>query len=326
MRFEISETDAALHDAASALLRAEAGPGLARLGWSEPVAAVWRKLAGLGVTGTLVAEQAGGIGLDENALPPLLEEVGRAVLPVPAVETLVVAAPLLAEHAPEQLPGVLSGDTLVAAQLGDSPVVPFGQHADLVLLRHGDRLHLYEDFSWEPVEAVDGARPLARLARPPSGGVELPADPEIAWRRGVLGTSALLVGLAAAMLDLTVGHVRERRQFGVPVGSFQAVKHALADAALAIAFARPAVLAAAWAQASGAADAGPQTSMAKILASTAAQRMARTALQCHGAIGYTTEYDLHLYAKRAWALAATWGDPGRHRARLAETWQLTPEG
>jgi Acyl-CoA dehydrogenase, C-terminal domain len=86
---------------------------------------------------------------------------------------------------------------------------------------------------------------------------------------------------------------------------------------VAVEFARPAVLAAAWAQAAGAPDAAAQVSAAKVLASDAARLVARTALQCHGAIGYTTEYDLHLYAKRAWALIPAWGSPDWHRARLA---------
>jgi alkylation response protein AidB-like acyl-CoA dehydrogenase len=139
----------------------------------------------------------------------------------------------------------------------------------------------------------------------------------VARRRGVLATSALLVGLAERMLELTVAYVQQRRQFGVPVGSFQAVKHALADVELAVRFARPAVLAAGWAQAAGAPEAAVLTSMAKVLASDTARKAAGTAIQCHGAMGYTTEYDLHLYAKRAWALAADWGGPAEHREFIA---------
>jgi alkylation response protein AidB-like acyl-CoA dehydrogenase len=168
---------------------------------------------------------------------------------------------------------------------------------------------------------VDGSRGLARLtSRPTAGGTLVSDDPavlEAAWQRGVLGTSALLGGLATRMLALTVGYVQQREQFGKPIGSFQAIKHALANALVAVEFARPAVLAAAWAQATGSAQAPARTSMAKVLASDAARLVARTAIQCHGAIGYTTEYDLHLYAKRAWALIPSWGSPDWHRARLA---------
>ena len=118
------------------------------------------------------------------------------------------------------------------------------------------------------------------------------------------------------MLDLTVDYAKERQQFGVPIGSFQAVKHHLADARIAIEFARPLVYRAAWSVAEGDPESSIHVSMAKALASDAASLTARQALQCHGAIGYSYEYDLHLFMKRAWALVATWGDADWHRARV----------
>ncbi|HWW44308.1 MAG TPA: acyl-CoA dehydrogenase family protein, partial [Acidimicrobiia bacterium] len=137
-----------------------------------------------------------------------------------------------------------------------------------------------------------------------------------AFDRGALGTAAQLVGLGRRLLDLTVGYVQERRQFGVPVGSFQAVKHHLADARLALEFAAPLVYRAAWSVSTGDPDAPVHVSMAKAQAGAAAHRTGRAALQCHGAMGYSFEYDLHLYLKRAWALAAAWGDEAWHRARV----------
>ena len=111
--------------------------------------------------------------------------------------------------------------------------------------------------------------------------------------------------------------MKERQQFGVPIGSFQAVKHHLADALLALEFARPLVYRAAYSVATatptrrprrvdGQGDGRP----------TPRSLVGRAALQCHGAIGYTVEYDLHLYMKRAWALAAAWGDAAWHRDRV----------
>ncbi len=122
------------------------------------------------------------------------------------------------------------------------------------------------------------------------------------------------------MLDLTVEYVKTRTQFGVPVGSFQAVKHHLADALLQLEFAEPLVYAAAWALATGSAD-RKDVSAAVVLAVDAARFVARQAIQCHGAIGYTVEYDLHRYAKRTWALAATC-DLDAHLARLARALDL----
>ena len=333
MRFEVGQDAAALQEASDAVLSTRATPAVIRAGWAAgapaEVRGIWRALASIGAVGALVPEMAGGLGLDLNALPPVAERLGHCALPAPAVETLAVAAPLLAEAGHPALPEVLSGAALVTAQLAESMrpglLVPFGRVAEYVLLRADDGgLRLFERgaLDAEPVPAVDGSRHLVRLATRPAGGTLLadPAEPGTvaAWHRGVLGTAAVLVGLADRMLSMTVDYVKVRKQFGVPVGSFQAIKHRLADALVSVEFARPAVLAAAWAQAACAADAADQTSVAKALASDAAVAVARAAIQSHGAIGYTTEYDLHLYAKRAWALARSWGSADWHRHRLAE--------
>ena len=346
MRFCLDETALALREAAAGLLTAQVSPEVIRAGWpggqEDLAAAVWRKLAGVGALGTLVPAQRGGLGLDENSLVPLLEEVGRSGLPGPAAETIAVAAPLLAGAGLDgagldgaglggtALAGVLAGETMVAAQLGGGTLVPHGSQAPLIVLRAGDGLRLYERaaLALEPCAAIDGSRGAARLlSRPASGGTLLTEDPaaiEAAWRRGVLATSALLTGLSLRMLDLTVGYVRQREQFGVPVGSFQAIKHALASALLAVEFARPLVLAAAWYQAAGAPEAANHVSAAKVAAADAARLVTRTGIQCHGAMGYTTEYELHLFAKRAWALIPGWGSPDWHRARLASALGVCP--
>jgi hypothetical protein len=122
------------------------------------------------------------------------------------------------------------------------------------------------------------------------------------------------------MVQMTVEYVKERRQFGVPVGSFQAVKHHLADATMHVEFAAPTVWAAAWElshpEAAAPERAARSVSLAKAMASDAATRAARTALQCHGAMGYADEYHLHMWMKRAWCLAASYGTALEHRRRL----------
>ena len=327
MHFGLSEAARALRDATAGILGAEVTAETVRAGWTGPARDAWHKLAAAGALGTLVPEDAGGLGLDETCLVPVLEEAGRSGLPGPLAETMAVAPPLLAraDAAGRYLNEVLDGAATVAAQLADSSLVPYGQQADLVVLPAGGHLRLYEarDLVMESCASVDGSRGMARLAAPPrlSAGTLLTGDPaviEAAWQRGALATAALLNGLSARMLDLTVSYVKQREQFGKPIGSFQAIKHALANGLVAVEFARPAALAAAWAQAHGETDAAAQVSMAKVLAADAARLIARTAIQCHGAIGYTTEYDLHLFAKRAWALIPSWGTPEWHSARLAE--------
>jgi alkylation response protein AidB-like acyl-CoA dehydrogenase len=163
--------------------------------------------------------------------------------------------------------------------------------------------------------SVDGARRLFEVNGSP-GSADIGAV-LAAYDRGVCGIAAQQCGLADRMLEMTADYVRERRQFGVPVGSFQAVKHHLANARIALEFARPLVYRAAASIAAGDPDTAVHVSMAKVKADAAALETGRAALQCHGAIGYTTEYDLHLYLKRAWALARSWGNAAVHHERVA---------
>jgi alkylation response protein AidB-like acyl-CoA dehydrogenase len=120
------------------------------------------------------------------------------------------------------------------------------------------------------------------------------------------------------MLAIAGDYARDRRQFGQPIGAFQAVKHLMADALLKVEFARPAIYRAAWSFANDTPDRARDVSMAKSLASDAALKAARSALQVHGAIGYTWECDLQLYMKKAWALAPAWGSASSHRRRVAD--------
>ena len=120
------------------------------------------------------------------------------------------------------------------------------------------------------------------------------------------------------MLSLTTGYVTERRQFGVPIGSFQAIKHHCANALLAIEFAKPLVWRAAYSLSTNDPAASLHASMAKAAASDAADVVGRIAMQCHGGIGYTVEYDLHLFLKRTWALVAQDGSAASHRRKVAD--------
>jgi len=191
--------------------------------------------------------------------------------------------------------------------------------ASAFLVLDGSRVRLVDagDAELVAVSTVDGSLRAARVRVPAGAGLELPgADPALLRDRADLAAAAELVGLGRRMLDLTVGYVSQRRQFGVPVGGFQAVAHPLADDLLRLEFAAPAVLAAACSLS------GRDLSAAAVLAKEAAEEVARAALQSHGAIGYTVEYDLHLYAKRAWALAST-VDTDAHLGRLAAALDLT---
>jgi alkylation response protein AidB-like acyl-CoA dehydrogenase len=341
MRFALTEDQAALRDAARDLLGRECPPAVVREAWDDGaaaprVAAVWSKLAEMGVVGAAVPEEAGGLGLGACDVVPLLEEAGRVALPLPIVETAFVAGPLLAaagdETAVERL---VAGDLLVACALDGAAEVPWAGDAGLILVGErpgGPVSKLVAPSDSEPTDglarfgpalapaaSIDGARRLGLLGDGAAADpLDAPAEACVAaWQRGALGTAAQLVGLSRALLAMTVAYAEERRQFGVPIGTFQAVKHQLANALLGVEFAAPAVLRAAWSLDTGAATADRDVAMAKALASDAAERVAATALQAHGAIAYTTEYDLHLFAKRVWASSRTWGDAEWQRARVA---------
>jgi alkylation response protein AidB-like acyl-CoA dehydrogenase len=311
VRFAWTDDQLAFRDAARDLLAKECPPSVVRAAWDAPSGAldraVWDSLDGMGVLSVLVPEGDGGLGLDECFLVPVLEETGRVALPHPIVETALVAAPL----------GITG--RMVTSTLGG--VAPCLVDADAVLVDDGDRLLLLDAIDARPVSTVDRGRRTGDLVYSPTEGTVVSDDPAAigaAFDRGVLGTAAQLVGLSRAMLDLTVGYVIERQQFGVPIGSFQAVKHHLANALLAVEFAAPAVARAAATTAAGEPTRARDVSMAKALAGDAAEVTGRAALQCHGAIGYTVEHDLHLFLKRSWALARSWGDRSFHAERVAE--------
>lgn len=318
MYFGFDDDQEGFREAVAALLDTHCPPEVVRAAWSadELDRDVWARLTEMGVPAMLVPAADDGLGLDECAAVLVLEEAGRAGLPLPIVETVAVA-PVL---------GLAVGDgTLVGTDLGGSNV-PMAADVDLLILHDADAgaLHVAppDAVRLDALVAVDRSRRLARVEWEPSRDTFATDDPalvDLALWRGTFGTAAVLVGVARRMLDMTVEYVTQRQQFGVAIGSFQAVKHLLADVLRDLSFARPVVHHAAWSLASGAPTRDRDVSMAKLMASQAAVHAGRVALQCHGAIGYTTEHDLHLYLKRANALAATWGDDATHRARIGRT-------
>jgi alkylation response protein AidB-like acyl-CoA dehydrogenase len=317
MRFAFTDDELAFRDAVRDLLQKECPPSAVRGAWTSDdgrAPSAWKALDAMGVLATLVPESDGGLGLAVLDLVLPAVETGRAALPEPFVEHALVAAPLgaTAEHA-----------TVTAALGPGADLVPYADTADAILLEDDDHLVLVPRAAatLEARPAVDGGRRLSLVEWSPGapGVNEIggPDDLAAAFDRGALGASAQLLGLAQQMLDTTVAYVAERRQFGVPIGSFQAIKHHLADVRIALEFAAPLVQRAAYSMTTGDPAASTHVSMAKAQASDAAALAARRALQCHGAIGYSFEHDLHLWMKRAWALVASWGDPAWHRERVA---------
>jgi alkylation response protein AidB-like acyl-CoA dehydrogenase len=332
MRLALTADQQALARTVRELLAAECTPDDVRAAWADGgrrSSARWARLAELGVPGLTVPEKYGGLGAGEVELAAVLAETGWAALPEAVVEN-AVGVGLLGEAggelAEEWLPRVAAGQVRVGVGLDRVPYVADADLAGLFLLPHGDELHAVrpEAVTCTRQPSVDGARRLFAVTWAPRAATLAVTGPPAraalaaAFNRGALGTAAQLLGITARLIEMAVEYARARRQFGRPVGAYQAVQHQLADALLHSELARPVVYRAAWSMAHGEPAAPRDVSMAKCYAAEAATFTARVALQVHGAVGYTDECDLHLWLKRALVLPAAWGDAGWHRRRVAE--------
>ncbi|MEV6030544.1 acyl-CoA dehydrogenase family protein [Nonomuraea sp. NPDC052116] len=319
MNFGFTDEQLALAATVRDVLRAHCPPAALR---SERRPA-WEQLAALGFFGLLAPPESDGLGLGLADVLPALEETGRACLPGPVVETAVVAPYLLPDN-----PKLASGALCVAVLPPEQAYAPDADLADLLLVARdgGWRLVARESVRLVPRTGVDPCRPVFEVTFDESEELGGPAAPVL--RRAAVATAAQLIGVARELLAVTVAYARVRTQFGAAIGSFQAVKHQLADAAVAVEFAAPLVHRAALSvdrvaesvdrvgvdRAGGAAD--RDVSAAKAAAGEAAVLAARVALQVHGAIGYTEELDLRFWLARAWSLSAAYGTTAAHRERV----------
>jgi alkylation response protein AidB-like acyl-CoA dehydrogenase len=284
MKFELSQDQRDFAAALEGLLTSADAPATARA-WAasdhEPGLALWRKLAETGVSGLL----ADGYRV-EHVLA--MEAIGHHAAPGPWVESAAYLA-----LCPESAAAVAEG---AVATVAVPPHTPYALDADVADLILGGEVG-------EQVTSIDPVRRLFRVA-------DAPPVQEAAFDAAVLAASAQLLGAGERMLADTVTYAQQRTQFGRQIGSYQAIKHALADVRIALDFVRPLVYAAAL-------GASP-VSAAKVAAGDAAYLASRTALQVHGAIGYTREHDLSLWLLRVRGLRSTWGTEAWHRTRLLE--------
>ena len=332
MRFSFGADQLLFRDSLREFLEKECPPELVcGLAQSESGRSpeLWQKLAELGVVGALVPERSGGTGLSELDFVLLQEEAGRAALAEPLVESAAVAVPLLrdlgGELAEKWLQRAAAGEARLAVGHPLNPFVADAHHADLLLLPHDGGLFALpgERVSLTRQPSSDDAARLYRVDFTPSPDLRVAdgarADELLAdlLDRGALACAAQLLGAGRRLVELAVAYATQREQFGVPIGSFQAVKHMLANVQVELEFARPVVYRAAWAVARRTAQRSVDVSQAKFAAGEAALRAARTSLQVHGAIGYTYEQNVHVWMKRAWHLESQFGTRSYHRARVA---------
>ncbi|MGW2201560.1 acyl-CoA dehydrogenase family protein [Streptomyces sp. NPDC001774] len=343
-----SETEDDLRAAVRSLLTDRAGPSvlLGRIETGDPyVPGLWKSLAGeIGAAGLLVPEKLGGQGASHREAAVVLEELGRAVTPAPYLTSAVVATETLlaldtgSTPVAELLAGLASGRRIAVLALPlstapDAGPLPTGTVngvadaalADVFLVPRADGLHAVaaDAAGVEPQTPLDLTRPLARVTTAGAGGVRL-ADAEtsaVAVRRGLLAGAGLLaseqLGLAEWCLEETVRHTRTRYQFNRPVGSFQALKHRMAQLWLEVVNARAAARAAADALATGSPDAPLTVAVAQAYCAKVAVHAAEECVQLHGGIGMTWEHPAHLALKRAKSDQIALGSTGRHQDTIA---------
>ncbi|OZM83632.1 acyl-CoA dehydrogenase family protein [Pseudonocardia sp. MH-G8] len=291
--------------------------------------ALWKAAGEQGWLAALVPEEHDGLGLGLVEAQVIARALGAGVAPGPWRGTVLAAeAVRLVGSAAQKaawLPRFAAGEavgalTLRGAAPGVLPAVEYGAVADVVVARSGEGLALVEGATATPRGSYDGTTRLADLdagAGETLPGASAEAVEELVDRATVL-VAADLVGIARESLTRTVAYDREREQFGVPVGSFQAIKHALADLHVGVTMAEHAALYAAHAVDERLPDAPLAVSVAKAKASDVALQSTAAMIQYHGGIGYTWEHEAHFFYKRAKRLAAQWGDAGVHRARIAD--------
>lgn len=319
MRFLLDDEQRAFARSLDAMLTAADTPAVARA-WASgdhaPGRALWGRLADAGVFALAVPEEYEGVGLLPVEMVIALVELGRHAVPGPVVETVAAGALLsrlaeLGDAAPAKriLPPLASGEAVTTLALPEGG--PFALDADAATLRltvTGGELrlasgHARVERSLDPVRRLARLRPGELLA----SGAPVTEASRCAADWASLATAAQALGVGLALLDRTVAYVKQRAQFGTPIGGFQAVKHRLADVLIGLEFARPLLFGAALTLDTS------DVAAAKAAAGEAAYGAARAALQLHGAIGYTAEYDLSLWLTKARALRGAWRTPGECR-------------
>jgi len=305
VKFELTEEQAGFAQSLSDLLAKADTVGAAR-SWAEGDTAAglaqWKRLADQGLSALVVSEENGGLGGSLVDLVVAHEALGYHLAVGPWIETSAYLA--------TALPAGDAVEALAEGALGSVAVVPHVPYAlDGAL---ADQVYVVSNGTLATATAgtvhasVDTTRRLAEVTSGEAVGVASDA----AFDAAVLACAAQLLGSGERVLADSVTYVKQRKQFGREIGSYQAIKHQLADVRIALDFARPLVL--------GAALGEVPVSAAKVAAGDAAYLASRTGLQVHGAIGYTAEFDLSLWLNRIRALVTAWGTPAFHRGRVLE--------
>jgi alkylation response protein AidB-like acyl-CoA dehydrogenase len=276
----------------------------------------WLELGRAGVFSLRLGEAEGGVGQGMAEAVLVFEELGRALVTGPLVATELAART-------GGLSGAASGEMLVGVVERRDRFVEHLGSVDRLAVLDDDGVTLVDpgEIDAEAASSLDPLTPIHRLRALPQGVPIGGADVAARWRvEGAVLTSALQLGIAGAVTDAAVAYAKERVQFGKPIGSFQAVKHLLADMLVRTEMARAAVYAAGvTVDDPSVGSLASAAATAKILAGEAASANAKTNIQVHGGMGFTWEVDAHLYLKRAWVLDTGFGSADEHAEALAVT-------
>ena len=333
MDFTFTEDQLMFREAISRFLMTEAAPEALREIWETAdgrCPELRSKMAAQGLTALSVPEDNGGLGMGDIAWSLMTQELGYYGIPDSLADTAYVGAGIFAAiddsvaGKSDYLTKICDGELRLAIGHQCSPLVADAHLAEVLLMQHGDEVHLVprDQITEVTNPSMDSSRRLSQVtwkATPQTCIADGQAGREI-WaetlNRGALSVAGQLLGLAKRMLDLTVDYSVQRKQFGKAIGSFQAVKHHLADVVGKIEIAKPALYRAACSLENNHPLSDVHVSQARNLCSEAALLAARHGIQIHGAMGYTWEVDLQMFMKRSWALNNTWGDSIFHKERV----------
>lgn len=267
----------------------------------KDVTPLWSQCAELGLLGILASEEYGGLGQDFTVMTAIAEAAAYSGFVEPFVETAGLVIPLLQEMGEtEKLEQVISGSLRISPL---SPRLFATQDADqcdyfIVTDSNDPKLISKDDVEITPLQSID---PLRRLFKVNHTAVGC----RLSDCNGAVLSAAQICGLTRRIIDISVEYAKDREQFGQPIGSFQAIKHHLANVHTQLEFTRPTVFMAAL-------QGGRAVHQAKIAASETGFLAAETGIQVHGGMGYTYEVNLHLFMKRIWAVSGEWGDKNDH--------------
>jgi alkylation response protein AidB-like acyl-CoA dehydrogenase len=352
MQFGLSESQQILKDTARKFFAGECPMAHTRKLMETESAydpALWQKLAQQGFTGIIFPEDFGGMGLGKVELALLMEEAGYALLPGPLLSTLAAGAVLEACGSSQQKQKYLApictgaaratvafleasaswyrselkistaGDKLTGRKL----FVTDAAIADFMVVVAKDAVFVVKanspGMSIQPMKGMDLTRKIHEVEFDNTPAERLDGGgPERALEVATAALTAEMVGGMQRVLEITVAYAKTRKQFGKPIGGFQAVQHMCADMYLETESARSAAYYAAWALEENAPDASTAVSIAKMYASDASRTVGNRGIQVHGGMGFTWENDLHLYYRRAKASETMLGDATFHRERIAQ--------